>query len=372
MFSVSPINLISSELGFGFFMKAFSRAMRTLLSIEVRFFLRFPIKSMQACVLVRLTGVVPFTWASASSNHFSSRGFSLHMFLNDKLRASNREIVVCEKSLPYILPMARPTSPWVYPCLILRCLNSLANCSNSSRSTFSSAGRSSLGTTVWMGELIWGANLGNCISGDVDIDKGLEHSGGEREDRGAGGDGGMGVSADRARGTRLLAWCCCFCFCCLRRSLALGGSGCPQTWLFVACCWASSCCLWSRFIWDVAWATAFWTCDWRKAAVLACVTTGWARRCCCCCSNKNDWSCCWRFCCCCWRASCRVWSSEDPKTPEFDSGVSTRGGGGGGSGGVLGLLMKVEVGLVTVCVAAVAATNWLCHSEVCWAPSAWS
>jgi hypothetical protein len=35
----------------------------------------------------------------------------LHMFLNDRLSASKRDMVVWLKSLPYSLPMARPTSP---------------------------------------------------------------------------------------------------------------------------------------------------------------------------------------------------------------------------------------------------------------------
>ena len=35
-----------------------------------------------------------------TSSHFARRGLSLHMFLNERLRASNLEIVVCEKSLP--------------------------------------------------------------------------------------------------------------------------------------------------------------------------------------------------------------------------------------------------------------------------------
>lgn len=47
-------------------------------------------------------------------------------------------MVVCEKSLPYSLPIARPTSPWVKPNLMRRCLNVFANCSNSSRSAGSS------------------------------------------------------------------------------------------------------------------------------------------------------------------------------------------------------------------------------------------
>ncbi len=56
-----------------------------------------------------------FRVLSASSSHFCRRGLSLHMFLKDRLSASNLEMVVWEKSLPYILPMARPTSPCVYP-----------------------------------------------------------------------------------------------------------------------------------------------------------------------------------------------------------------------------------------------------------------
>jgi hypothetical protein len=48
----------------------------------------------------------------ASLSHFSSRGFSLHMFLKLRLRASKREMVVWLKSFPYSFPIARPTSPW--------------------------------------------------------------------------------------------------------------------------------------------------------------------------------------------------------------------------------------------------------------------
>lgn len=75
---------------------------------------------------------------SASSNHFCSSGFSLHMFLKLRLSASNRDMVVCEKSLPYSFPIAKPTSPCVKPSFILRCLKVLANCSSSSRSVVSS------------------------------------------------------------------------------------------------------------------------------------------------------------------------------------------------------------------------------------------
>jgi len=51
----------------------------------------------------------------ASSSHFCSRGFNLHIFLKLRFNASNRDIVVWEKSLPYSFPIARPTSPCVNP-----------------------------------------------------------------------------------------------------------------------------------------------------------------------------------------------------------------------------------------------------------------
>ena len=105
-----PTARISSDVGFGFLKKALSKAIRTVFSIEVRFFLRFPIRSTQAWVLGVILGC-PLSELSASSNHFSNNGFSLHIFLNDKFKASNLDMVVCEKSLPYILPMASPTSP---------------------------------------------------------------------------------------------------------------------------------------------------------------------------------------------------------------------------------------------------------------------
>lgn len=91
---------------------------------------------------------------SASSSHFWSNGFSLHMFLKLRLRASKRDIVVWEKSLPYNFPMARPTSPCVKPSLIRRCLNVFANCSNSSRSVVSS-GEGSRARGAWSFG-IWG------------------------------------------------------------------------------------------------------------------------------------------------------------------------------------------------------------------------
>lgn len=100
---------ISSEVGFGLRMNAFSKATLTLVSIEVLFLRRLPMASGVVRGLASELGLARLL--SASSSHFCSSGFSLHMFLNDKLSASKREIVVWEKSFPYNLPMARPTSP---------------------------------------------------------------------------------------------------------------------------------------------------------------------------------------------------------------------------------------------------------------------
>lgn len=104
---------ISSDVGFGFCKNAFSSATRTLVSIEVRFFLRLPIASGVVKGLFNELGLL--TELSASNNHFCSNGFSLHIFLKDRFRASNLEIVVWEKSFPYSFPMASPTSPCVKP-----------------------------------------------------------------------------------------------------------------------------------------------------------------------------------------------------------------------------------------------------------------
>ena len=45
---------------------------------------------------------------------------------------TNLQMVVWLKTLPYRVPRARPTSAWVKPNLIRRCLNCLANASRSS------------------------------------------------------------------------------------------------------------------------------------------------------------------------------------------------------------------------------------------------
>ena len=109
----SARSVISSDVGLGFCRKALSRATRTVVSMDVLFFLRRPIASGVVCGFVSEPGLL--SELSASSNHFWSRGLSLHIFLNDKLRASNREMVVWDKSFPDNFPIAKPTSPCVKP-----------------------------------------------------------------------------------------------------------------------------------------------------------------------------------------------------------------------------------------------------------------
>lgn len=79
-------------------MNARSRATRTVVSIDVLFFLLRPMVSGVVWGLERALGLL--RELSASSNHFCSNGFSLHIFLKERLSASKREIVVCEKSFP--------------------------------------------------------------------------------------------------------------------------------------------------------------------------------------------------------------------------------------------------------------------------------
>ena len=107
---------ISSELGLGFRWNAFSSEPRIFVSILVRFFLRLPTGSIVCGTGLLYTIVPPFRLVfSASSSHLCRSGFSLHIFLKLRFRASNREMVVWLKSFPYSFPMARPTSPWVKP-----------------------------------------------------------------------------------------------------------------------------------------------------------------------------------------------------------------------------------------------------------------
>lgn len=173
---------------------------------------------------------------SASSNHFCSNGFNLHMFLKLRFRASNRLIVVCEKSLPYSFPIANPTSPWVKPSLMRRCLKVLANCSSSSRSVVSSGeGSITLGALCFG---IWGVCTFELGVDGVNIPPtlilaafggvvwvvepnvlGVEISPGEP----------FGLcSGELMASTWFFVcwawWCCCCCCCCF--------------WSAMNCCWA--------------------------------------------------------------------------------------------------------------------------------------
>ncbi|TNN39862.1 hypothetical protein EYF80_049976 [Liparis tanakae] len=122
--SARPV--ISWAEGLGHLRKWLSRAPLTLTSMEVRFFRFLPC----AAILSMLVGLPVVE--SASSSHLFNKGFSLHMFLKLSCRASNLQMVVWEKTFPYRVPKAKPTSACVKPSLILRCLNCLANCSRSS------------------------------------------------------------------------------------------------------------------------------------------------------------------------------------------------------------------------------------------------
>jgi len=68
-------------------------AMRTVVSIEVRFFLRRPMLSAEPDKLLQYKLLV-LNVLSASSSHLASNGFNLHIFLKDRFKASNLEIVV--------------------------------------------------------------------------------------------------------------------------------------------------------------------------------------------------------------------------------------------------------------------------------------
>ena len=85
---------------------------------------------------------------SASANHFLSKGINLHIFLKLNCRASNRHMVVWEKTFPYSVPNARPTSAWVKPNLIRLCLNCLAK---DSRSSEKQASEKTLGSLSSLG-----------------------------------------------------------------------------------------------------------------------------------------------------------------------------------------------------------------------------
>ncbi len=113
MHRLSANMAISSDVGFGFNRNAFSKEPLTVVSMDVRFLRLLPMASGVVKGLLRALGLLIVL--SASDSHFCSKGFSLHIFLNDRFNASNLDMVVWEKSLPYNFPMAIPTSPWVKP-----------------------------------------------------------------------------------------------------------------------------------------------------------------------------------------------------------------------------------------------------------------
>ena len=124
--SCSASTVISWAEGFGLLRKWCSNVCLMDTSILVRFFRFLPwaaILSMLAHVPVVL---------SASWSHFCNKGFSLHIFLKLSCRASNLQIVVWEKTFPYKVPSASPTSACVKPSLIRLCLNCFAKASRSS------------------------------------------------------------------------------------------------------------------------------------------------------------------------------------------------------------------------------------------------
>lgn len=131
--SDSANEAISCADGLGCLWKCDSSAPLTETSIDVRF-LRF--RPWAAILSIEVGDPVV---ESASSSHLASRGFNLHIFLNDNWSASKRQMVVCEKTFPYRVPRAKPTSAWVKPNFIRRCLNCLANCSRSSEEGASSS-----------------------------------------------------------------------------------------------------------------------------------------------------------------------------------------------------------------------------------------
>lgn len=111
---------ISSAVGFEFCKKNCSSARRTVWSMFVRFFrLRASDSAIAAAFALEVPSVGTRTdrseAAETSSSHFWSRGFNLHIFLKLRFNASNLDIVVWLKSLPYNFPIVKPTSHCVKP-----------------------------------------------------------------------------------------------------------------------------------------------------------------------------------------------------------------------------------------------------------------
>lgn len=111
---------ISSAVGFEFCRKNCSSARRTVWSMFVRF---FRLRASDSAIAAAFALVAPSVGtrtdrseaAETSSSHFWSRGFNLHIFLKLRFNASNLDIVVWLKSLPYNFPIVKPTSHCVKP-----------------------------------------------------------------------------------------------------------------------------------------------------------------------------------------------------------------------------------------------------------------
>lgn len=86
--------MISCADGLGFLLKCCSSAPLMLTSMEVRFFRFRP-----WAAILSIEAEVPVV-ESASANHFFSNGINLHIFLKLNCRASNRQMVVWENTLP--------------------------------------------------------------------------------------------------------------------------------------------------------------------------------------------------------------------------------------------------------------------------------
>ncbi len=93
MLRVSATSSISSEVGLGFFAKAFSSASSFVVSKVVLFFRRLPILSAEDRELQYMPPLLLIE-LSASYSHLARGTFNFNMALNDKVRASNLEMVV--------------------------------------------------------------------------------------------------------------------------------------------------------------------------------------------------------------------------------------------------------------------------------------
>ena len=151
--SFSAIEAILSLEGLGFIAKYASNERFSAAPIDVRFLFlsEFGKKALFMCFVLYAF--------SASSSHAVRTGFKAIMLLWLSVSDSNLQIVDwLSEPTPGIFRCARaePTSAWVTPSFILRCLNLSANHSNSLGfiSSFG-AERDAWVTTVWNDEEFW-------------------------------------------------------------------------------------------------------------------------------------------------------------------------------------------------------------------------